>query len=77
MHYDALSRALAYISCFTSLSLFASSMVIAAVNVGKLGPPDACMFAACAIHSADAVGTHTRAELRHLEVLASAYPVSP
>ena len=74
MSYEALSRALAYASCFTCLSLFASSMALTAVNVGKLGPPDACMFAACAIHSADAVSTRVRAE--RLEV-AAALPTQP
>lgn len=74
MTYEALSRALAYASCFTCLSLFASSMALTAVNVGKLGPPDACMFAACAIHSADAVSTRVRAE--RLEV-AAALPTQP
>ncbi len=75
MPYEALSRALAYASCFTCLSLFASSMALTAVNVGKLGPPDACMFAACAIHSADAVNTRVRSE--HLEVIAAALPPQP
>jgi hypothetical protein len=49
-------------------------MALTAVNVGKLGPPDACMFAACAIHSADAVSTRVRAE--RLEV-AAALPTQP
>lgn len=75
MPYEALSRALAYASCFTCLTLFASSMVLTAINVGKLGPPDACMFAACAIHSADAVNAQVRSE--HLEVIAAALPPQP
>ena len=75
MHYEALSRALAYISCLTTLSLFASSMVIAAVNVAKMGPPDACMFAACAIHSAEATTVRHRSE--HLEIVAVALPAAP
>jgi hypothetical protein len=37
MHYDLVSRALAYASCLTAMSLFATSMAIAAINVGK-GP---------------------------------------
>lgn len=72
MPYEALSRALAYISCFSSLSLFASSMVIATINVAKIGPPDACMFAACAIHSADAM--HMRHRFENLEVVAALPP---
>lgn len=75
MHYEALSRALAYVSCLTTLSLFASSMAIAAVNFGKLGPPDACMFAACAIHSAEATSVRHRSE--HLEMIAAALPSNP
>ena len=74
MTYEALSRALAYASCFTCLSLFASSMALTAINVGKLGPPDACMFAACAIHSADAVSARVRAD--RMEV-AAALPTHP
>lgn len=74
MQYEALSRALAYVSCLTSLSLFASSMAIAAVNIAKLGPPDACMFAACAIHSAEAVSI--RGHAQHLEMIASALPTN-
>lgn len=46
MHYELVSRALAYVSCLTSMSLFATSMAIAAVNVGRL-PPSACHGAAC------------------------------
>lgn len=75
MHYEALSRALAYVSCLTSLSLFASSMAIAAVNIARIGPPDACMFAACAIHSAEAATTRHRSE--HLEIVAAALPANP
>lgn len=75
MHYEALSRALAYVSCLTTLSLFASSMVIAAVNVAKMGPPDACMFAACAIHTAEAASLRHRSE--HLEIIAANIPANP
>ena len=35
MSYDYVSRAVAYLSCLTAISLFATSMAIAAVNVGK------------------------------------------
>ena len=38
MHYELASRALAYISCLSTMSLFATSMAIAAVNVGKSQP---------------------------------------
>jgi hypothetical protein len=47
MHYDLVSRALAFVSCLTAVSLFATSMAIAAINVGK-GPPSlACSNARC------------------------------
>jgi hypothetical protein len=48
MHYEMLSRALAYTSCLCTVSLFATSMAIAAVNVGKIKPPLSCGKAACA-----------------------------
>jgi hypothetical protein len=52
MPYEALSRALAYVSCLSTMSLFATSMAIAAINVGKLNPPHACGPAVCAAHAA-------------------------
>lgn len=36
MPYELLSRTLAYISCITTMSLVATSMAIAAVNVGRM-----------------------------------------
>ena len=45
MPYELVSRALAYVSCLCTLSLFATSMAIAAVNVGKVRP--ACGLPAC------------------------------
>ena len=42
MHYDLVSRALAYVSCLATMSLFATSMAIAAVNVGKARAPNSC-----------------------------------
>ncbi len=41
MHYELVSRALAYISCLSTVSLLATSMAIAAVNVGKHQPQTA------------------------------------
>jgi hypothetical protein len=35
MSHEHVSKALAYISCLCTLSLFATSMAIAAVNVGR------------------------------------------
>lgn len=52
MHYELVSRALAYVSCLSTMSLFATSMAIAAVNVGRL-PPTACHGPAC-------VATHAK-----------------
>jgi len=47
MQYELVSRALAYISCFSTLSLFMTSMAIAAINVGKVRPvscaPNTCI----------------------------------
>ncbi|MBR2534900.1 MAG: hypothetical protein IKE66_02390 [Hyphomicrobium sp.] len=47
MHYDLVSRALAYTSCLTAMSLFATSMAIAAINVGKSPPSLACSTKTC------------------------------
>lgn len=56
MTYEALSRALAYASCLTSMTLFATSMAIAAVNVGSLSPPGACGPTACTTLAVQADG---------------------
>jgi hypothetical protein len=50
MQYEAVSRALAYVSCLSTMSLFATSMAIAAVNVGGLRSPDRCPASACTAH---------------------------
>ncbi len=42
MHYELVSRALAYVSCISTMSLFLTSVAIAATNIGK--PP----FPSCA-----------------------------
>lgn len=54
MHYEMLSRALAYTSCLCTMSLFATSMAIAAVNIGKIKPPPLCGQVACAAVAAKA-----------------------
>lgn len=56
MHYDLVSRALAYVSCLTAMSLFATSMAIAAINVGKAPSTLACSTAKCA-HAPQKVGS--------------------
>lgn len=56
MHYDLVSRALAYVSCLTAMSLFATSMAIAAINVGKSPPSLACSTAKC-VHAPLKVGS--------------------
>jgi hypothetical protein len=47
MQYELVSRALAYVSCLSTLSLFMTSMAIAAVNVGKAPPSLFCPTRAC------------------------------
>jgi hypothetical protein len=49
MHYELVSRALAYICCLSTTSLLATTMAMAAVNVGLFQPPSACPSAACVI----------------------------
>jgi len=46
MHYELVSRALAFVSCLSALSLFAMSMAIAAVNVGRT-PHGPCSVSTC------------------------------
>ncbi len=46
MHYELVSRALAYVSCLSALSLFAMSMAIAVVNVGRT-PHGPCSVNTC------------------------------
>jgi hypothetical protein len=48
MQYEVLSRALAYVSCLSTMSLLATTMAMAAVSVGKIRTPDNCSPAACA-----------------------------
>lgn len=47
MQYELVSRALAYVSCLSTMSLFMTSMAIAAINVGKTQPLLACSTASC------------------------------
>ncbi|AGK57947.1 hypothetical protein HYPDE_31363 [Hyphomicrobium denitrificans 1NES1] len=48
MQYELVSRALAYVSCLSTISLFMTSMAIAAVNVGKVPPLLFCPTHTCA-----------------------------
>lgn len=47
MHYELVSRAIAYASCISTMSLLLTSVAIAAINVGTLHPafchPNACL----------------------------------
>lgn len=73
MHYEMLSRALAYTSCLCTMSLFATSMAIAAVNVGKIKPPPNCGPVACAAVAAKSANPHTYGGLTnkaHVEAVA-------
>ncbi len=47
MQYEVLSRALAYVSCLSTMSLFATTMAMAAVSVGKIRSPANCGPVAC------------------------------
>lgn len=46
MHYELVSRALAYVSCLSTMSLLMTSMAIAAINVGR-APSFPCVPNAC------------------------------
>ena len=47
MQYELVSRALAYVSCFATMSLLMTSVAIAAVNIGKVHPVSLCAPNAC------------------------------
>ena len=47
MQYELVSRALAYVSCLSTMSLFMTSVAIAAVNIGKVHPAPFCALNAC------------------------------
>lgn len=47
MPYELLSRALAYVSCLSTLSLFLTSMALVAVNEGMVKSPALCAPAGC------------------------------
>lgn len=48
MSYEALSRALAYASSLFTMSLFATTLAVAAAGVGKYMHPGNCSPAGCA-----------------------------
>jgi hypothetical protein len=48
MQYELVSRAFAYVSCLSTISLFMTSMAIAAANVGKAPPLLFCPTHTCA-----------------------------
>lgn len=56
MHYEMLSRALAYTSCLSTMSLFLTTMAMAAVNVGTVNPP-LCGSKVCATIAAKSFET--------------------
>ena len=56
MHYELVSRALAYVSCLATMSLFATSMAIAAVNVGKARALNSCKPTVCSAIAVKASG---------------------
>lgn len=70
MQYELVSRALAYVSCLSTLGLFATSMAIAAVNVGKT-PAVACSLPACMTSPAQAHASGIP-PAAHLEAVAQA-----
>lgn len=73
MQYELVSRALAYVSCFSTLSLFMTSMAIAAINVGKARPlsfcaPNACVAGIWVTHEKQFGGL---ASTSHIEAVAT------
>ena len=47
MQYELVSRALAFVSCFATMSLLMTSVAIAAVNIGKVRPVSLCAPNTC------------------------------
>ena len=72
MQYELVSRALAYISCFSTMSLLMTSLAIAAVNIGKVHPvsfcaPNTCVAGVWVANEARPDGLTSRS---HVEALA-------
>lgn len=71
MHYEMLSRALAFASCLSTVSLFATSMALAAINMSNMKPqpcgPTAC--AATAAKPSDPLAAFT--DRAHIERVAA------
>jgi len=71
MQYELVSRALAYVSCFSTMSLLMTSMAIAAINVGKIRalpcPAHTCLAGIIVSDSANFAGLN---EKFHLDSLA-------
>jgi len=58
MQYELVSRALAYVSCFSTTCLFLTAMAIAAANVGTTKPSCAALACHQAIaHAKTSTGT--------------------
>ena len=71
MQYELLSRALAYASCLSTMSLLATSMAIAAINVGKVRPQPCGRYVCATIAAqtpADFGGLTSKA---HIEAVAA------
>jgi hypothetical protein len=72
MQYELVSRALAYVSCLSTISLFMTSMAIAAVNVGKVRPvscaPNTCIAGVLVTSGERFGGLTTRS---HVEAVAA------
>lgn len=64
MQYELVSRALAYVSCLSTTSLFLTAMAILAINVGKL-PGSTCAAISCLPSQAI---TSTEHQARTIEV---------
>jgi|CXWK01.1.fsa_nt_gi hypothetical protein len=75
MPYEAVSRALAYVSCLTTMSLFATSMAIAAVNVGTVRSAGGCPPAACTAQVEKPPGTAfgSLTSKAHVDAIAAAH----
>lgn len=71
MPYEALSRALAYASCLSTMSLFATTMAIAAINVGKVRPASLCDPAQCAAAVKPASKSAGLKDKAHIEAVAA------
>jgi hypothetical protein len=76
MPYELLSRALAYTSCLSTMSMFLTAMALVVTNVGTVKPPALCAPAGCTalVKPGGPPGHGSLISPAHAETIASGVP---